>query len=281
MKKYILSKALRGPVEPRELFIRRWTRPVSESTPVAWDRVFLDEDTNLFLSRMDPEDGKASECCRIMIYSHGNFQDVSDKEVKSLCRKMSDSLGCYVYSYEYPGYVDSTEARTRNEAESMMLYASRVAVEKVKRLHSDHPKVEFWLCGFSIGSWMAINMAIFMQMSGYGVKHLVLVSAMASCISTRSPCFISDALFKRIDCFDNKDSMQALRCKTTFIHGSKDTIVRPYNSRYLAWKLKMHHPRPSNVEYIEEASRGHNDMVLGAHNQEFLGNLLRRVLLEE
>ena len=230
IKRYILEQVLRGPAKTREQFEDDWNSASGEN----WDRCFDNNDTDLFLCRMNPplSDNPRTN---VIIYSHGNFQDVSDTEVKLMCRKISDKTNSYVYAYEYPGYVDTVNYNIEN-AEANMVHTARTACKRVLDMHGEE-NVDFYISGFSLGAFMAIQMAIYSNIIKREIRRLVLVSAFASCISTRAPCFLSDGIFRTIDCFDNKRYLPKTTCDVTLVHGEDDRIVKAHNSKYLYWLI--------------------------------------------
>jgi pimeloyl-ACP methyl ester carboxylesterase len=153
-----------------------------------------------------------------------------------------------------------------DNGEDLMIAFARLVFINVLNEHR-HDNLKIWLAGFSLGAFMATQMAVFSKSvnDNVRVEHLILVSPFASCMSTVAPCCMSHVLFHSFDCFDNKRIITNVNCdKVTFIHGTIDDIVKPYNSKYLLWTLKNRVPKIKTQEvWVKE--KGHNDLVVGTH----------------
>lgn len=274
IRKYIFEKVLRGVTKSRDQFMRDFSSKGGEK----WDVIYPDKPHDLFLCRMNPPMPEKSRN-RVVIYSHGNFQDVSEEEVKMMCRCISEKTNAYVYAYEYPGYVEGYDNDIHDNVELNMIYVSRLAYQSVINIHENVP-LNINVVGFSLGAFMAIQMVMFSQMLNHKIENLILVSPFASCISTRTPCYIAESMFKNVDCFDNKKYIARVDCNVFFIHGQKDQIVKTYNSKYLHWLLNKQ-KRLSISEYIEIEDKKHNDMVLGNKAYDFLSDQICKILFRE
>lgn len=270
LKAYILSHALRGHTCSRSEFTKNW----KGATPTKWDMT-VEDASEMYLSVMKPR-STTDTVKRVLIYSHGNFQDVSDEDVKYMCRMLSDKLDAYVYCFEYPGYVEGSFFRIES-AEDLMVYRSRMVCEKVRKIHEGRRDISYLFVGFSIGTYMALHMTFYLSKMSEVSLLTILISPLASCLSTVSSCMTADLFLKAVDCFDNKRIISDVKTPIHLIHGAKDDIVKIGHSKFL---LSRHHAsrEQSTATLTEVSDMGHNDLVIGRKGCDFTSNLVKDIV---
>lgn len=230
--------------------------------------------------------GDEAQAPLVVIFSHGNAQDVSDVTVKRVCQHIATKLHARVYAYEYPTYVQTDKCVRPEELESTMAHHSRVVAELIRDrfFRSNASKcadtsgsraVRFNCVGFSLGCFMALHMARFLaETLECRDKRLevecTLFAPFASCLSTAIPPELATRLFKRADMFSNKALIELMSSVVTIniVHGKEDDVVPISNSRYL------HKRSNGKVNLIEVPGLDHNDIVY-MQNGQFIANTLK------
>jgi len=172
-----------------------------------------------------------------VLYSHGNASDLGG--IHPFLERMRAS-GFSVMAYDYHGYGTSTgepnERNTYRDIDAVWRYL----VSEKKTLPT-----RIILHGRSVGAGPSVDLAAREQAGG-----LIVESGFASMfrVATRWPLLPFDK-------FKNLSKIGKATCPVMVIHGTDDTMIRPWH----AAKLYERAREPKRIVWVEGAE--HNDLV--------------------
>ena len=148
----------------------------------------------------------------VIIYSHGNAEDVS--MTVPWLEYLSDRFPVDVLAYDYTGY-GTNYCPASNES----IHHNALSVLKYVKMKMDYKKI--FLYGRSIGT----APAIFAAVNDKQVDGVILQSAFCSIVTTRVPIFMQRYIPKCIDMLFNGELLGECETPVLLIHGKEDKIV--------------------------------------------------------
>ena len=146
----------------------------------------------------------------VVLYSHGNAKDIGGKLGDYI--DMQKRFNCDVFSYDYPGYGQSTGVCS----EAGLYEAIDVAFETLTRRYGIKPS-RIILYGHSLGTVAAIDLASRQEVAGVILNSPLLSAVRLVCSVNRKKYFW--------DLFDGSSKLEKIRAPVLVIHGQKDEII--------------------------------------------------------
>ena len=163
---------------------------------------------------------KANHC---LLYSPGNAKDLGGKLPDYLY--LGQKLSCDIFSYDYPGYGESSE-----QPSSSLLYKSiEIAYNALTTTHGYDPD-QIILYGESLGSVPTMDLAVKYRVAGV-VLHAPLLSAMRM-------IFRADREKYCCDVFDSSSKVELIQSPILVIQGTEDEIINHSHGQIIHQKSR-------------------------------------------
>lgn len=183
-----------------------------------------------------------------ILYLHGNAGDLGDVKPKLHYFRRN---GYGIMSIDYPGYGTSTG----QPSEDSLMQSTRAAFDFLTDTQKI-PANRIIIYGKSLGGALALQLALEKPAAG-----LVLDSTFLSALRTVSNTSFEPLLFDR---YRNANKVRSLEIPVLFIHGTDDSVVRPFHTQ------KLYDQAPNalrSIYWVENA--GHNNVFVVAGNRLF------------
>ena len=193
----------------------------------------------------------SSRPCCVILYSHGNAEDVLT--VDSWCRDIAISMEATVYAYDYCGYGLHRIVKDDVRATQSNIYEDILCV--VEYLQTFYPIHQIVLYGRSLGCAPSIYAARHFP----NVRGCILEAPFLTCIKT-----VVNVGHLRLlgDMFPNDKHIQQVTVPLMFIHGRADHVV-PFSHSQQLIKLASKSVKIESV-WVDDA--GHNNLFLIAND---------------
>mmetsp|Transcript_6894 Transcript_6894/g.15717 ORF Transcript_6894/g.15717 Transcript_6894/m.15717 type:complete len:289 (-) Transcript_6894:63-929(-) len=191
-----------------------------------------------------------------IIYSHGNAEDIGEREHLDYIEALACHIGADIFSYEYVGYsLSKLEGKTPSEdgcirsIEAAWIYCTE---------ELNIPSEQIVLYGLSIGSGPTVDLASRAKVEGssqspHDCAGVVLQSPIES--GARAALgYYSSVAFYGLDIFRNYEKAGNIEAPVAILHGRDDTTVPVGNGMALYTMVKKPHPPLWLDGY------GHNDL---------------------
>ena len=221
---------------------------------------YLDNDQTLKLKASDGESVsayflKADSCDRLLIYSHGNGEDIG--QIRPLLQNFQQ-LGISVLAYDYPSYGTSTGQSSEFGCYAAIDVTYRYATETL-----GYSPQKIILYGRSLGSGPSTWLAEHELVAG-----LILDGAFTSTFRV-----MTGIKLLAWDKFDNYARLPNIKCPILMIHGTEDRVV-PFTHAQKNWKrIKS----AKHKLFVQGA--GHGDLIENASDDYW--NIVRPFILGE
>jgi alpha-beta hydrolase superfamily lysophospholipase len=177
------------------------------------------------------------ESDRVMIYSHGNAEDIGNLD---WVMPLYQGLGYTVVAYDYPGYGHSGGTPSVQGSIDALLSVIQTVSED-RNLTPD----QLTLFGKSIGGGPSVAAAAQVPVGG-----LILESSFTSIFQVLLP-----SLRLPLDSFPNARLLKNVSCPVLIIHGTRDEVIAPSH----ASRLYEAANDPKRLIWMEGG--GHNDIL--------------------
>lgn len=192
----------------------------------------------------------APVCDLILLYIHGNAEDLGQLVESGMLCQMANACGASVFAVEYPGYSIS-EASAPSEG---LCYESvEAALEYLTGAHGlGLPTEKIVPFGRSLGSGSAVHLAFHHPK----IRGMVLQSPLES--GARAVLNKTVSYFGYLfDPFQNYRKIGQVEAQTCIVHGTMDEVVPCHNGQALYGKLEQ---RGKAATPLWIPGRGHNDL---------------------
>ena len=177
-----------------------------------------------------------------VLYSHGNAEDLgtSAKWLRALARQS----GHRIVAYDYTGY---GKARAPGAKPSEAGVLNNV-VDVYTHVLKTHPRTTIVLAGFSLGSGPSCYLA---GLRPVGLGGLLLLAPFTSILSVGVGSHVAKSTGV-LDMFANSVCGSKIRCPTLVVHGTEDTLTKPFHAEALAAAV----PTARKVHWVKGADHG-------------------------
>ena len=186
---------------------------------------------------------KAARSPKIIVYFHGNAEDVSTSYDFSM--KMSITFRCHVMAVEYPGY--GLYQQESSSAETILENARLVVEYLTKTLRYEERDIVL------VGRSMGTGPACFLASNCKNLAALILISPYTSLKAATRTLLGSLASMLVRERFDNLTAITKVRCPTLIIHGQSDTLIPESHA------IELHQNCAGPSKLIMPKNMTHND----------------------